>query len=212
MNSKLFILSKCDYTWTKHHLGWSSSQCQKTFFCFLCVTLSWDDHIKTRFVSHGKKFVSLCLCQEVPLPISPLRGCLWSSIIVVRWSTWSRGAHQFIYNMKSYRTWKPRIRAKLWVMSVSAFVPRGGKVRDENDERQRERASQGRKRTDRDALSVNAVPVLYATPPPLPQGHEWSKWMMDPAHTNAPLLLRPSSPFMGMSEASTPTTTKTTAT
>lgn len=36
--------------------------------------------------------------------------------------------------------------------------------------------------------------------------------MMDPAHTNSPGLLRPSCPFTGMSEASTPTTTTTTTT
>lgn len=45
-------------------------------------------------------------------------------------------------------------------------------MRDDNDERQREGVSRGRKKTDRDALSGNAVPMLYATPPPLPQGHE----------------------------------------
>lgn len=38
--------------------------------------------------------------------------------------------------------------------------------------RDREKVSGGWKRMDRDALSVNAVPVLYATPPPLPQGNE----------------------------------------
>lgn len=38
-------------------------------------------------------------------------------------------------------------------------------------DRKREGA-EGGKGTERDALSVNAVPVLYATPPPLPRGHE----------------------------------------
>lgn len=95
-------------------------------------------------------------------------------------------------------------------MIVSTFVPRRGKVREMRMMRERERERRGR---NRDAFSMNAVPVLCATPPPpLPLGHEWSKWMMDPAHTNTPLLLRPSSPFTGMSEASTPTTTITTAT
>ena len=166
-----------------------------------------------------KKFVPLCLCQEVKLPMSSVRGCLRSSIIVAQRSTRSRGAHPFseheiLQNMKAQDDSQAlsddcfSICAK---RRKSARRGRWERERARERERERERGREGGK-GQTDALSVSAVPVLYATPPPLPRGHEWSKWMMDPAHTNASLLLRPSSPFTGMSEASTPTTTKTTAT
>lgn len=102
-------------------------------------------------------------------------------------------------NMKSCRT---QDQSQAW--SDDCFSQQGGKVRRKGDERWREEKEK--------SLQLLCYASVCHSPPPLPRGHEWSEWMMDPAHKNAPLLLRPSSPFTGMSEASTPTTTTTTAT
>lgn len=95
MNSKHFVLPKRDYTWTKHHLGWRSSQRQETFFLF---PLSWFSAESTTLKLDPSAAEKKEVCASVLVPGGAASEglCLGSSIMVVQRSTRSRGAHQFI--------------------------------------------------------------------------------------------------------------------
>lgn len=159
-------------------------------------------NVKTRSVSRGwKKFrVSLSPCLR----------------LVVLWAFWT-GVRGVTSLLSDERAWSGGGDVDEILQNMD--------VQDQSQAMSDDCFSQGRRKSEprgwQEAEGRNGkAPCLLAfmpsqcVPLPLrfPRGHEWSEWMMDSSHKNAPILLSPSSPFTGMSEASTPTTTITTAT
>lgn len=199
MNSRLFILSKCDYTWTKHHLVWRSSQCQKTLFVSSMWFLAESTTLKLNLSAVDKDCVSVFVPGDVAsYKLSEglsvvFHHCSAAEHIVQRRTsihlTWNPTEHESPGSQPSFE-W--------WLFQHLCQEEEKWETRMMRD-RQRERAEGGRGRTE---MLWVLRPRQCCMPLPLrfPRDmNEVNEWWTQP--TNAPLLLRPSSPFTGMSEA-----------